>query len=202
MKIAVIGSTGATGKLVLQEAKRRGHEVTAFARDADALARVSGLADVVEGDGRDRGALERAVAGQNAVIDAVGSGGTPDAISAVARSLTEAMQAAGVPRLVATSAYGMVAKRPYVLASIVRRIFRATFADQHIADHLIESSNLDWTIVRATRLVSGTPKRPARLSTDRFTNGPYSLRRAAYATALVDLVDNHLHSRQIVNITG
>src|SRR5262245_53068433 len=130
MKIAVIGSTSATGKLILQEATRRGHEVAAFARHADALASVSGLANVVEGDGRDRAALERAVASQDAVIDAVGSSGTPDAISAVARNLTEAMRAAGVPRLVATSAYGMVAKRPRLLASIVRRIFRATFGAQ------------------------------------------------------------------------
>src|SRR5262249_1819475 len=119
MKIAVIGSTSATGKLILQEATRRGHEVAAFAPHAEALASGSGLATVVEGAGRDRAALERAVAGQDAVIDAVGSSGTPDAISAVAGNLTAAMQAAGVPRLVATSAYGMVAKRPYVLASIV-----------------------------------------------------------------------------------
>src|SRR5262245_38337355 len=113
---------------------------------------MSGLATVDEGVGRDSAALGSSVTGQDAVIDAVGSSGTPDAISAIARNITEAMQAAGVPRLVATSAYGMVAKRPHVLASIVRRIFRATFADQQIADHLIQTSNLDWTILRAPRL--------------------------------------------------
>ena len=84
----------------------------------------------------------------------------------------------------------------------MRRVFRASFADQQIAGHLIETSNLDWTILRATRLVTGMPRRPARLSTDLFTSGPYSLARAAYATALVDLAENHLHSRLIVNITG
>src|SRR5262249_61379517 len=119
-----------------QGRKRRRHGVPGFARGADRLARGSGPRDVVEGDGRDRGALERAVAGQNAVIDAVGSGGTPDAISAVARSLTEAMQAAGVPRLVATSAYGMVAKPPYVLPPIVRRIFPPPLPDPPAPAHL------------------------------------------------------------------
>src|SRR5262249_10421312 len=112
MKIAVIGSTGPIGRLILQEATCRGHAVTAFARHAGALAGISGLANVVEGDGRDRAALERAVAGQNAVIDAVGSSGTPDAISAVARNVTEAMQAAGVQRLLANSAHRTHAKRP------------------------------------------------------------------------------------------
>src|SRR5690242_17971124 len=52
MKIAVIGSTGPTGKLILQEATRRGHDVTAFARHADALTGIVDRSDIVEGDGR------------------------------------------------------------------------------------------------------------------------------------------------------
>jgi putative NADH-flavin reductase len=202
MKITVIGSTGATGKLILQEATRRGHDVTAFARHADALTGVVDPSDIVEGDGRDRAALDRAVAGQEAVIDAVGSSGTADTVSTVARNLTEAMQSAGVQRLVATSAYGMVAKKPYILASIVRRIFRTTFEDQQAADRIIEASPLDWTILRATRLANGAAKRQGRISTDLFTSGPYSVTRTAYAAALIDLAENHAHTRQIVNITG
>ena len=202
MKIAVIGSTGPTGKLILQEATRRGHDVTAFARHADALADIVDPSNIVEGDGRDRPALDRVVAGQDAVIDAVGSSGTPDAISAVARNLTEAMQSAGVSRLVATSAYGMVAKKPYVVASLVRRILRTTFADQQAADLIIEASPLDWTILRATRLANGTAKRQGRLSTEFLTHGPYSITRSAYAAALIDLAENHAHTRKIVNITG
>lgn len=120
----------------------------------------------------------------------------------IARTITEVMESLGVSRLVATSAYGMVAKRPYILAPLVRRILRATFADQLAADHIIEASDLDWTILRATRLTNGAGRRPPRLSTDLFTSGPYSLARVAYATALLDLAEDHSHARQIVNITG
>jgi putative NADH-flavin reductase len=200
MKIAVIGSTGGNGRLILKEATRRGHEVTAFARRAASLAKVSGLSNIVEGDGRDRAALERAVAGQQAVIMVVG--GEHDVIAGIARPLTEVMESLGVSRLVGASAYGLVAKRPYVLASLVRRIFRTTFADQLAADHHIEASDLDWTILRATRLTNGAARRPARLSTALFTSGPYSVSRAAYASALLDLAESRAHSRQIVNITG
>jgi putative NADH-flavin reductase len=202
MKIAVIGSTGGVGRLILQEATRRQHEVTAFARREVALAEVAGLSNIVEGDGRDRAALERAVAGQQAVITAVSGGGEPDVIAAIARSLTEVMESHGVSRLVATSAYGIVAKRPYVLASLVRRIFRTTFTDQLAADRVIEATDLDWTIARATRLTNGAAGHPARLSTDLFKGGPYSLSRAAYAAALLDLAADHAHPRQIVNITA
>jgi hypothetical protein len=106
--------------------------------------------------------------------------------------------------LVAASAYGLVAKRPYVLASLVRRIFRTTFADQLAADHLIEASDLrpgldDSARHPAHQQSSQTPgpaqHRPVH-------QPPYSLSRAAYASALLDLAENHAHSRQIVNITG
>lgn len=202
MRIAVIGATGGNGRLILREAARRGHEVTAFARRAAALADAPGLSGIVEGDGRDAAALERAVAGQQGVIMVVGGRGEPGVITGIARALTEVMASIGVPRLVGASAYGLVAKRPYVLASLVRGIFRTTFADQLVADRIIEQSALDWTILRATRLTGGRSRRPARLSTDLFTRGPYSLPRTAYAHALLDLAEDHSHSRQIVNITG
>lgn len=195
-------STGGSGRLILKDATRRGHQVTAFARRAASLDDVTGLSRIVEGDGRDRAALERAVAGQQGVIMVVGGGEEPDVVTGIARALAEVMESLGVSRLVGASAYGLVAERPYVLASLVRRIFRTTFADQLAADRIIEASNLDWTILRATRLTKGGSRRPARLSTDLFTSGPYSLSRTAYAHALLDLAENRSHSRQIVNITG
>jgi putative NADH-flavin reductase len=201
VRIAVVGSTGGTGRLILAEATRRRHEVTAFARHRDALADMTGLSGVVEGDGRDRAALERAVAGRQAVMMVVSGRGETDAVTGIARTLTEAMESLGVPRLVASSAYGMVAVRPYLLAPLVRRVFRDSFADQLRADRLIETSSLDWTIVRATRLTNRADGHAPRLSTELFTRGPYSLSRTAYASALLDLAEDHAHSREIVNIT-
>jgi putative NADH-flavin reductase len=202
MKIAVLGSTGGNGRLILDEALRRGHAVTAFARRADALAGVTGLVAVIEGDARDRAHAEQAIAGQDAVIMTVSGRGEPGVASAIAQVAITAMTAHGVSRLVSTSSYGMVADRPHVLAPLVRRLFRTAFADQTDADQVIESSRLDWTILRATRLTPGPASRPARLSTELFTKGPYSLARAVYAAALVDLTENDAHVRQIINITG
>jgi hypothetical protein len=107
-----------------------------------------------------------------------------------------------VSRLVATSAYGLVATRPYVLASLVRRVFRNVFADQLKADNVIQVTALDWTIVRATRLTTGPAQRLPRQSTELFTQGPYSVTRIAYATALLDLAEGDSHARQVVNLTG
>src|ERR1700722_6851944 len=140
MKITVFGSTGGNGRLILDEAVRRGHEVTAFARQAPALADVVGLAAVVEGDGRNRADVDKAVVGQDAIIMTVSGRGAADVAPGIARAVIAAMASFDVPRLVATSSYGMVANRPYVLASVVRRIFAKAFADQLAADRVVEAS--------------------------------------------------------------
>lgn len=202
MRIAVFGSTGGNGRLVLGEAIRRGHTVTAFARRGHTLDEVAGLCAGVEGDATDRAAVEKAIAGQDAVIVTVRSPGPERILARVARTVTAAMESHGVSRLVATSAYGMVATHPYVLASIVRRFFAREYADQSAADLVIESSDLEWTIARATRLISGPVKGPGRLNTELFTEGPYSLPRSLYAARLVDLAESHEYARQIVNVSA
>lgn len=212
MKIAVFGSTGGTGRLILAEAIRRGHDVTAFARRASALDDVTGLAGVVEGDGRDHDQVMKAVTGQQAVIMTVSARGEPGVVEGIAGAVTAAMAAAGVSRLVATSSYAIVATRPYVAAPLVRRIFAKAFGDQQAADRLIAGTGLDWTIARGTRL-TGKPaagaarqstagQRTARQSTELFTKGPYSLSRAAYAIALLELAESGGHGRQVINVTG
>lgn len=76
MKIALIGASGRTGRLVLGKAARRGHEVTAFVRDPERLGGLDAVAArVVRGDATDCGALVNAVAGQDAVVVTVSSRG-------------------------------------------------------------------------------------------------------------------------------
>jgi len=202
MRLVVFGATGGTGPFVLREALARGHNVTAFARRPEALSDIAGLAAVVDGDARDASAAGKAISGQDAVIVTVSGRGQPDVARDVARTVTAAMTELGVARLVATSAYGMVATKPYLLAGLVRRIFAKAFADQSAADEVIEASEVDWTIARATRLVDKPSSRPARVSPDLFQTGPYSISRQAWATVLVNLAEHGTHRRQIVNVTG
>ncbi|HTC68003.1 MAG TPA: NAD(P)-binding oxidoreductase [Acidothermaceae bacterium] len=202
MRIAVFGSTGGTGAYVIREAIARGHDVTAFARRPEALAEMTGLAEVVQGDARDVDAASKAIAGQDVVIVTVSGRGQPDVVRDVSRAVTVAMGSLGVSRLVATSAYGLVATRPLVLAGLVRRIFAKPFSDQLAADHVIQATDLTWTIARATRLTSAKGMTPPRISTELFRTGPYSLGRARWADVLLDLAQDGGFERHIVNVTG
>src|SRR5437667_12802452 len=92
-RIAVIGSTGRTGKLVLAEGLRRGYALTAFTRRPAELAGMDGLSPVVKGDGRKSDDVRRAVQAQDAVISIVApEGRRPNTVvSEPMRALLEGM---------------------------------------------------------------------------------------------------------------
>jgi len=110
MNVIVFGATGRTGKLVVQEALARGHQITAFARNPQALESARPNLLIVQGDILDSGSVARAVAGQAAVLCALGAPahrpGT--AVSEGTRNIVAAMKSSGVRRLVCLSAAGVV----------------------------------------------------------------------------------------------
>ncbi|MEA2557494.1 MAG: uncharacterized protein QOG88_1032 [Actinomycetota bacterium] len=73
MRIVVFGATGRVGRAVVEQGLARGHEVTAFVRSPAKLDRseAPGLT-VVVGDASDTGSAAAAIAGQDAVISALG----------------------------------------------------------------------------------------------------------------------------------
>src|SRR5207247_6233157 len=109
MNIVVIGSTGRTGRLVLEEGIRRRHAMTAFTRRPDALADIAGLGMVVHGDGRNLEDIRRAIRGQDVVMSIVApeGRGPTTVVSDVAGAGLTAMREAGGRRIVAVSGSAM-----------------------------------------------------------------------------------------------
>jgi len=118
-RIAVIGSTGRTGKLVLAEGLRRGYALTAFTRRPADLAGIDGLSAIVEGDGRRADDVRRAVQGQDAVISIVAPAGRgpTTVVSDAMGALLEGMRETGVRRLVAVSVSAIEGRRPWIAGS-------------------------------------------------------------------------------------
>ena len=157
LRIGVIGSTGRTGRLVLDEGVRRGHMMTAFTRRPQELAGVRGLAAVVSGDGRDLEHVRRAVREQDAVISIVSSKGLgpTTVMSDVMRTELAAMREAGVRRLVVVSVSAIEGSRPWFFIQLVRWLLRKPYTDFRRMEQIVRSSGLDWTIVRPPRLTNG-----------------------------------------------
>lgn len=164
MKVAVFGATGGTGRELVTQALEQGHGVTAYARDPAKMADVhhSELA-VVRGDVLDAAAVERAVAGHNAVLVAIGAGAARTTLREDGtRNIVEAMKRSGLKRLICQSSLGVGDSRanlPFFTRYVVVGIFlRHAFADHERQEAVVRQSLLDWTIVRPPHLKDG-PRR-------------------------------------------
>jgi putative NADH-flavin reductase len=160
MKLLIFGATGGTGRELVRLALDRGHEVTAFARDPNGLNGRNGVR-AIAGDVLDAAAVERAVAGHDAVLVAIGKPATSagNVRSAGTRNIVRAMERSGPRRLIVQSTIGVGDTRPllpplykYVL---VPSLLRRTFAEHERQEEIVRSSELDWTIVRAGALTDG-----------------------------------------------
>ncbi len=205
MKIAVIGSTGRTGRLVIEEGIRRQHAMTAFTRRPDALADIPGLRAVVQGDGRNLEDIRRAVRGQDAVISIVApeGRGPTTVISDVARAELTAMQEAGVRRLVTVSVSAIEGHRPWILINLVRWILRKPYADFARMEQQVTSSGLDWTIVRPPYLSNGptTGRVRSQAGGKDLAHGPYHISRRDLAATLLNLAEDSQHVREVLLVS-
>jgi putative NADH-flavin reductase len=169
MRVAIFGATGGTGRQLVSQALERGWTVTAFVRDPAGLPHLHERLAVVAGDARDPAAVERALAGHDAVLSALGvSRRTSITIcSEGTRLIVEAMRRHGVRRLVCESAYGAGETRgrgPY--ARLLGVAIRARLADKERMEALVRASGLDWTIVRPPILTNGPRRAEVRAGTD------------------------------------
>ena len=119
-RILVVGATGGTGRATIAELVQQGYQVTAFSRNAGALAESSELVTAFNGDATNPDDLDRAVPGHDAVIVTLGISENPfrvrlfgtartpiDVRSAGTRNVIAAMQKLGERRLVVQSSYGV-----------------------------------------------------------------------------------------------
>ena len=200
MRVVVLGATGGTGRLLVEQAIDRGHEVVAYVRRPDALSPRPGL-DVVGGQLTDEPALTAAMTGADAVLCAIGPTGVKDLLGTdlMRRSLpvvAAAMSAAGVRRLVLLSAYGVgdTARSASLTARLTfRTAVRALYRDKREAEERLAATGLDVTTVHPTMLTNGeTGEAPVvrDATTVAHVRGMPKVSRAAVATAMLDAAED------------
>jgi putative NADH-flavin reductase len=189
----LIGATGGTGREVVRQAVQRGDQVTVLIRREADRTTLPPQVTAMIGDVTDPASLSAALTGQDVVVSALGvrrgqAAGTVR--SAGTANLVTAMAAAGVRRLLAVSSIGVGSSadaqtRPARLLW-PRLAGPGRIPEAARAEDAIVASALDWTIIRAPRLVDGPPS--GRLEVGESLRLPLSaqLRRADLAQALLD----------------
>jgi uncharacterized protein len=163
-KIAIIGATGNVGSRLLDEALRRGHTVTALARDTSKLASRENLI-VKNVDALDANALTDALTGHDAVFSAARFATFPEP------ALVEPLRRAGVRRVMivggAGSLYIAPGQRVLDLPDFPDAYKPEATAGAAFLDALRRERDLDWTFVSpSAEFVSGARTQKFRLGVD------------------------------------
>ncbi|MEU5535355.1 SDR family oxidoreductase [Streptomyces sp. NPDC020362] len=206
MKLVVFGANGPTGRQVTRQAIAAGHTVTAVTRQPGAFPITHARLHVEEADVLDRTAVERVVAGQEAVISTLGVpyGRAPVTVySTGIAHITGAMTGHRVSRLVcvtSTVLFDVPAPgegllfRKVVEPFFVRFMGRTVYADMRRMEEIVRDSGHAWTIVRPGGLFDTDRVSDYRIGTARLT-GRFTA-RADLAHALVREAgtDTHVHT--------
>lgn len=199
MRFLILGATGGTGAQLTKQALDRGHSVTAFARSPQKITPSQKL-QIVGGDPRDPGELERALREHDAVLSALGSTGKDSILEDAARGTVEAMRRANVRRLAAIS---MALLFPDVgpAGPFLRFFLRKHMRDSEAMEKVIAASDLDWTIVRPPRLTNALLTGRYRVSERKMPPGR-SISRADCAHAILDLVEKGEYVRKVIGVSS
>jgi uncharacterized protein YbjT (DUF2867 family) len=163
MKVLVVGATGATGKHAVRMLLDRGDEVTAFVRSPSSLGITHERLHLAIGDARNAEDVDRAAAGQEAILVALGarSLGEKDLFERFFTNVVAAMKKHGVKRIVNLSAWGAGSSDNET--KLVFRIFRAivlrnVWPDKERGEAILLNSGVEYVNPRPGRLLDA----PAR----------------------------------------
>ncbi|MEO8068234.1 MAG: NAD(P)H-binding protein [Flavobacteriales bacterium] len=159
MRILIFGATGRTGNEAIEQALKRGHTLTAFARDPSKLHLQS--VRVVKGDVTEPKAVSSAMKGQDAVLCLLGQRSPfkrDPRLTIGVRNILRAMQDHDVRRMVNLSFAGVHdgrRKAGPLLNWVMVPLLHAVVADHEDREAWIEASTVDWTMVRPVMLTNG-----------------------------------------------
>lgn len=200
MKIGVIGATGGTGSLVVQQLVDAGHDVRALVHrssDEESL-RAPGVETATLDLTKAADQAPDCMAGLDAVINAAAtrsmSGGQAKAVDQEGvKAAIDAAKAAGVPRWIQISMWGSddLDRLPGML--------QETGAAKQSADDHLADSGLTWTVIRPPWLTDSA-------AADRVTVGAQveegSIPRADVAAVAVACLDTEATNDRLFEVTG
>jgi putative NADH-flavin reductase len=197
MKIAVVGASGQAGSRIVAELSRRGHHVTAIARNPDKIA-AQPQVTAVKGDAHDQAALTDLLRGHDVAVSSI------HFLASDPAKLIGAAKASGVGRYLVVGGAGSLEVAPGVRL-VTTPGFPALYkaeAEKGAAflDLLTLEKDLNWTFLSPSALfTAGERTGKFRLGTDQLLTGADGkswISFEDFAVALADEIERPAHIRK------
>lgn len=216
MKILVLGATGRTGKHVVEEALRKGHELNCLVRNPHALSPKAQLT-IIEGTPENPSDLEKAIQGCDALISVLNVSRKSDFpwaplrapetfLSDVMKSVILQAEKYNLKRIIVCSAWG-VSETKKDIPALFRWLMDSSnigfaYRDHERQEELLIRSNLPWTIVRPVGLTNAKKNQEIMESFDNEPNPKLTISRASAAHYLVEALERENLILKKVVISG
>jgi putative NADH-flavin reductase len=211
MDLAVFGANGPTGRQVVGQALTAGHHVTAVTRTPDEYPLTSPHLYVVAADVTDPDAVGRVLSGPQAVISTFGVPYSRDEITVYSQgiaNITRAMTIHSIERLVCVSSTTVATEeapdeslfwRKVVIPVLRNIVGRTLYDDMQRMEEIVQSSSLDWTVVRPAGLFDAAEPTDDYEVAPRRLPGRYTS-RADLAETLIREATAPQHPRSIIEV--
>lgn len=216
MKIFILGATGRTGKLLLQEALQQGYEVHVLVRDKTRVPLHPALT-IFEGQPADNIALNQAMKGCGAILSALNISRNsdfpwaklrtpPSFLSDVAKLIIALAPRNNIDRIILTSAWGTSDTRadiPWWFKWVVDNSnVGVAYKDHKVQEQLFATSGLNYTIVRPAGLVNSTKSKSVIVSINNTPKPHLTISRIDVAKFMLQTLKERQYLKQMPVISG
>ncbi|MET9292926.1 NAD(P)H-binding protein [Streptomyces sp. NPDC003077] len=205
-KIAVYGANGTIGSRIVNEALRRGHQVTAVVRDPAKITATDPNLTVATGDVLDPASVAAVADGQDVVVSAVGGGDGPGHIATIkpsAESLVAGLRTLGeaAPRLIAVGGAGSLrtpnGNRVWDAEGLPEFLLEIMHAHGDALEYYRTVTDVRWTNLSPAAVIEpGERTGTYRVALDDLVSAEDGTSRISaedYAVAIVDEIEKPRH---------
>jgi putative NADH-flavin reductase len=211
MKILILGATGRTGSLIVEEAQKQGYDLNVLVRDKNKIPFSSKSINLYQGTPTRKADLRAAMQGCDLVISALGIARASDAPwsklitpkNFITESMKNVIAEAGqqnLKQLITISAWGAGETKkeiPFWLRWLINYTnLGPVYAEHDSQEKLLANSNLNWTAVRPVALNNSKKIKNLKVS---FNNSPkpsLQISRQSVAKFVVDIVKSDKYDRK------
>jgi nucleoside-diphosphate-sugar epimerase len=211
MHVLVLGPTGRTGRLVVDEALKRGHRVSVVVSHEYRLKTDPKLLDVHEGTPLNKYTLSEAMKGCDAILSTLNISRTSDFpwaslrtgvdfLSLSMKNILEAAAEQHVKRIIITTSWGVGDTRkdiPFWFNWLIDHSnLRFSYNDHTKAEEMLKQSDMDYTSVQPVKLTDSAEEKPILVSLNNEPKPHRTISRQNVARFILDELENNLYRRQ------
>ncbi len=169
MKVAVLGSTGFVGKILIHKAIAAGYQVKTLARNPEKLADISDRIEIIQGSVFDPSAVEATIEGTEVVLSTIGppqrNPGNPEQYEKAMKDIVRIMDKHRIKRYIHIGGAGHAGgeNESWPLKRRFLRLLLSLFSKpilvaKQLEWEVLKASDLDWTLVRPPRIANEEAK--------------------------------------------